>query len=199
MDKDNILLASSEEFMRLGIRSVSMDDISTKLGISKKTLYQIVDNKEELVAQAMAAHLHLEKKLLEDIRLNANDALDEMIQIGRHMLIIFRSITPMVIHDLKKYYPKVWRMIREFSDGQMAVRIIRNLKSGIEEGFYRKSIQPEFISRMYVLAGWNIVDETNFSLRDYRIDDLVKQHLNYHISGILSEKGRIHIKNYEIF
>ena len=36
MEKAIVLQTANEEFMRLGIRSVSMDDISSKLGISKK-------------------------------------------------------------------------------------------------------------------------------------------------------------------
>ncbi|MEM1220215.1 MAG: helix-turn-helix domain-containing protein, partial [Bacteroidota bacterium] len=45
----DILSRSKRLFLRYGIRSVTMDDISKEMGISKKTLYQYVDNKADLI------------------------------------------------------------------------------------------------------------------------------------------------------
>src|SRR3982074_1681456 len=47
--KERILTKADELFMQYGIRSVSMDDIATQLGISKKTIYQYFADKDELV------------------------------------------------------------------------------------------------------------------------------------------------------
>ena len=107
MQKERIIQASTEEFMRLGVKSVSMDDISSKLGISKKTLYKAVENKEDLVTQSIATFLRLERQLIENIAANANDAIHEMIQIGEHRVMTLRNMKPSVVHDLKKYYKKV--------------------------------------------------------------------------------------------
>jgi len=199
MEKENILQASSDEFMRLGIKSVSMDDISSKLGISKKTLYQLVENKEDLVTQSMENYLKLEKQLMDEVSIKANDAIDEMIQMGHHTVLALRSMKPTVIHDLRKYYQNVWKTIKEFTENVLGERIQLNLEKGIGEGLYRNNIRPDIISRLYVLKSWSLVDESNFSLNDYKIDELIKQHLEYHLAGILSEKGRKQLKNYELF
>ena len=47
--KDRIKKAASEMFFKNGIRQVRMDDIAHNLGISKRTLYEIYDNKEQLL------------------------------------------------------------------------------------------------------------------------------------------------------
>ena len=44
-------------FFRLGVKSVTMDDVAQELGISKKTLYQFVENKDDLVGKVMERHL----------------------------------------------------------------------------------------------------------------------------------------------
>lgn len=199
MEKAIVLQTANEEFMRLGIRSVSMDDISSKLGISKKTLYQVVDNKKDLVGQSIENHLRLEKQLMNDISQNANDALVEMIQIGRHSVITLRNIKPAILHDLQKYYKETWMKIRAFTQGVIGERIKNNLSRGIKEGLYRKNINPEIISKLYVLKSWSLVDESNFSLNRYKMDELIRQHLLYHLSGILSEDGRRHLKKYQLF
>ena len=55
--KDRIQEKATELFMRFGIRSVSMDDIATQLGMSKKTIYQFFADKDELVDAVMAANI----------------------------------------------------------------------------------------------------------------------------------------------
>ena len=199
MEKGIILKTASEEFMRLGIRSVSMDDISSKLGISKKTLYQVVENKKDLVAQAIENHLLLERQLLDEISEHAQDALDEMIQIGHHTVLAIRNMKPTVLHDLRKYYPETWKIIRSFTGEVIGSRIRKNLSKGIEEGLYRDTVRPDIVSKLYVLKSWAVVDEHNFPLREFKLDELIKQHLLYHLFGILSEKGRNHLQNYELF
>lgn len=199
MQKERIIQASTEEFMRLGVKSVSMDDISSKLGISKKTLYKAVENKEELVTQSIATFLRLERQLIENIAANANDAIHEMIQIGEHRVMTLRNMKPSVVHDLKKYYKKVWDMIKQFGDEEFGSILIKNIEKGIKEGLYRPEINPTIITKLFRVKSWSIVDETNFSISEYRPDELIREHLLYHLYGILSDKGKEHLKKYELF
>ena len=199
MEKEKIILASSEEFMRLGIKSVSMDDISSKLGISKKTLYQAVESKKDLVTKSIKSFLKLERQLIKNISHTSNDAIHEMIQIGHHRVITLRNMRPSVIHDLKKYYPNIWELVKEFGDKEFGEVIIANINKGKNEGLYRPDINPQIISKLFRVKSWSIVDETNFSIQDFRMDELIREHLLYHLHGILSNKGKEHINKYELF
>ncbi|MBF4985337.1 helix-turn-helix transcriptional regulator, partial [Nonlabens mediterrranea] len=49
--KSEILEKSMEMFLDLGFKSVTMDDISSEMGMSKKTLYSYFKNKEELITE----------------------------------------------------------------------------------------------------------------------------------------------------
>ena len=53
MSKETLIRSARELFLKYGIKSVSMDDIARLLGISKKTIYNIVDNKSELVEEVI--------------------------------------------------------------------------------------------------------------------------------------------------
>jgi AcrR family transcriptional regulator len=199
IDKPTLLHSATDQFMRLGIKSVSMDDLSNNLGISKKTLYQIVDNKKDLVRLCIENHLGMEKQLTDDISKRSIDALDEMIQIGHHTVLAIRNIKPTMLHDLQKYYPDSWRLIRSFTREVIGEKIKNNLANGIQEGLYREDIRTDIISRLYVLKSWSLVDENNFPLRDFELDVLIRQHLLYHLSGILSDSGREQLNKYQLF
>ena len=91
---EDLLDYSTTQFMSLGIRSVSMDDIASGRGMSKKTLYQHVQNKSDLVTQAISRHLDLEVQAIDHIITHADDAIDEMVKIANHTLVTFRQIKP---------------------------------------------------------------------------------------------------------
>ena len=55
--KQLIIKTAGEMFFRLGIRSVSIDDICHELGMSKKTFYEYFESKDELVAQMLHANV----------------------------------------------------------------------------------------------------------------------------------------------
>ena len=49
----NILLKVRELYMKYGIKSITMDDVARELSISKKTLYQYVTDKDDLVGNLL--------------------------------------------------------------------------------------------------------------------------------------------------
>ena len=55
----NILEKVSALYMKYGIKSITMDDVARELGISKKTLYQFVENKNELVEKVVDYVMHI--------------------------------------------------------------------------------------------------------------------------------------------
>lgn len=64
--KERIISESIQLFIHRGVRSVNMDEISSQLGISKKTLYQYFSNKQELVFVAFEHLLLKMRKLLNE-------------------------------------------------------------------------------------------------------------------------------------
>ena len=194
-----ILDLSHTLFMQLGIKSVSMDDLSSRLGISKKTLYQHVSNKHDLVRQSIERHTDLEKQALAEITRTATDAIDEMAQIAEHTVIHFRQIKPVLIHDMQKYYRDIWDTIVRLQSVFIKSKIEDNIKRGKDEDYYREDADPDIISKLYVAKSFSLVDENLFSLTDYPRDYLIRQHILYHLHGILTEKGRKHLYNFQSF
>ena len=75
--KEKLLDKSESLFFRYGIRSVAMDDLARELGVSKKTLYQAVANKEELVREIFARRSAEEAAYVAQLRSDADNAIDE--------------------------------------------------------------------------------------------------------------------------
>jgi hypothetical protein len=76
----------------------------------------------------------------------------------------------------------------------MQVCVLNNLKKGIENGLYRKSIDLEFTSRIYFNGMVGIKDKDLFPLTDYSMNTLMNHYLEYHLRGISTEKGLQELK-----
>lgn len=178
-------------FMRYGIRSVTMEDITREMGVSKKTLYQVVDNKEDLVHQVLAHKLDEDVVALKQIQVEAIDAIDEMLRVTRYILANLRDLSPAVVFDLNKYYGSIWKKVEGVHKQQTYLLIRDNLKRGISQGLYRENINPDIIARLYVAKSSLIVDEGLFPSAEYHPATLFEETILYHMHGVASSRGLI--------
>ena len=100
-----ILSGSLDRFIEFGIRSLSMDDLARSMKISKKTLYQYVQNKEDLIRkvlslQAQRNDIEFRKLMLPDL-----NAIEALLMASKLVSEQFKSFNPAMVFDLKKYYP----------------------------------------------------------------------------------------------
>ena len=187
---DNRILIKAENlFLRYGIKSVSMDDIARELGISKKTLYQSVENKKDLLMQVMQAHIATELEAMTTIQAVAIDAIDEMLRVTQYVLPTLRQISPTVIYDLQKYYQEIWQMMESNHNEHIFNTIKANLERGMKEGVYREDINADIVAKLYVGKTMLVIDEDLFPLKNYNKENLFKEYIKYHIRGIASAKG----------
>ncbi|MEY3050755.1 MAG: hypothetical protein RLY31_540 [Bacteroidota bacterium] len=180
---------SERLFMKVGIKSVTTDDIARELGISKKTLYQHFTNKEELVGAVLRQHLQREQKHITSVCLEAKDALDEIIRIGTTITSMVEEVSASTLYDLQKYYRRYWEyMIRE-QDSFIMGCIIRNLQRGMRETLYRQDISLDITAKIYSKASYLIVEELAdmHSTQDRR--QLIYALHDYHIHAVATPAG----------
>ncbi len=194
--KDKIVDAAFELFLKYGIRSVSMDDIARHLGISKKTLYQYITNKRELVEYAMTKSIREEKEVIEGIFAKEHNAVEEMVAIAHFVYHQLSLIDKRMIYDLTKYYPDVMCKLDDFHNQFIFDGIKENLQKGISEGLYRDDMDIDIIARLYMVKAQSIIHDDFFSRIQAALWDIYLEHFRYHAYGITTEAGRSHFDNH---
>lgn len=193
MKEKEILLKVSQLFTRYGIKSMTMDDISRQLGISKKTLYQYVDNKKDLVKKVITAHIEDEQCNIEEVFGEDDNAIDQIMKVTRMVGEEMKDMHPSVMFDMKKYHPAAFNLMKEHKDNFIYKNIKTNLEVGIESGYYRSNLNPELVTRLYLAMVNTIMDPDHFpSVSTY--SELHGEMMRYHIRGIASSKGREYLK-----
>jgi AcrR family transcriptional regulator len=194
--KEKILKNAEALFMRYGIRSVTMDDIARDLGISKKTLYQYVENKSDLIFQIVEQFTCQEQGMLDVIKGDSQDPIEEMLNLGRHIIRVMRTMGANTLYDLRKYYPQSWEQIESLRKKHVYQAIMDNIERGQAQGLYRADITPDIIAKLYVEKTGILVDEEVFPLAQYNRQTLLREFMVYHIRGIASKLGLQQLDNY---
>jgi AcrR family transcriptional regulator len=193
-----ILQKSKELFFRLGVKSITMDDLAREMGISKKTIYLYVANKSELVDKVLRMHVEDEKATMCQIIEESSDAIHQIRLIIKAVLSQLRNIHPSSIYDIQKYYPKTWQIFLQFKNDFIYTCVKENLERGIKEGLYRENLNADLVARLYINSIEFIVNPAFFPATQYNFSDLYIHYINYHIRGVVSEKGAEYLKTIEL-
>lgn len=184
------LQRTADLFFRCGIKSVTMDDVARELGISKKTLYQFVDNKHDLVVKVVDQHLREEVRKAAIREEETADALEEMLMVIGKVVKDMQLIRSNIIYDMQKYHREAWERLQTYQHGQMMDRVRNNLIRGIREGVYRTDFDVEMIARLHVAQSFLLFDESWFPQPAFRRDGLFREYILHYLHGLLSDEGR---------
>ncbi len=185
-----ILDAAEKLFKKYGIRSVTMADIAFQLGISKKTIYKQIENKNDLVARIMNRYIANEKQMCENIAAQPMSALEHLLRIFVNIQKQISEIHPAMFYDLQKYHSSVWKLLEDFQQDYVHRVTEMNLKQGVEEGIYRADINTFVMAKIYVNFIPVLSNVESLTLEGCSAHEIHQEFIKYHIHGIVSEKGR---------
>ncbi|MBD98756.1 MAG: hypothetical protein CMO34_02850 [Verrucomicrobia bacterium] len=189
-----VLLKATELFARFGIKSMTMDDVAHQLGISKKTLYQYVSNKKELVKKCIQEHIDSEECMAKEFLGQSENAIDELMAMTKLVSTQMKEMHPSVIFDLKKYHFEAFQQLTQHRDEFIYNHIKCNLKEGVKSGLYRNNINPDILARLYISMVNVIMDPVQTDLSSFNNADIYNEMIRYHVRGIASAEGRKYLK-----
>ena len=176
-----------------------MDDIAREMGMSKKTIYRFVENKAELVKLTMQNYLDVERQQLEAILKTSKNSVDEMIQMASYWFNQVREFNPSVLNDLQKYYPETWNIYSQFRFQFMLSMITKNLETGVTQGPYRENLNTDILAKIYIASLEVLINQQLFPSKKYVFIDTYKEYLNFHLRGIVSDKGLKYLVQHNLF
>ncbi|HNQ11578.1 MAG TPA: helix-turn-helix domain-containing protein [Bacteroidia bacterium] len=186
---DKILDGAHHLFYQYGIRSVTMDDIASHLGMSKKTIYQYFPDKNKIVVELNDKLMGEHECRLIEIKNNAKNAIDEIISIMTYLRAFISEIHPAVFFDMQKYHEEAWKKYLNFKECCMIKMVEDNLKWGQEEGLYRKDMDINIIAIMRLHQVQMAFDQNVFSPKRFKLENVQMQMLSHFMHGITTLKG----------
>ena len=196
MMKDKIINKAKEMFLRLGFKSITVDDIACEMCISKKTIYKYFSNKDALIEESVElVHKEVYETIDKIVSKNFN-AIEENFEIKRTFREMFKSAESSPIYQLKKHYPEVYAKALS-SQIEVCEKCFRdNIQKGINEGLYRENLDINNYVKFYYTLIFNINENTASGIE---AEELEVKALEYHIRAMATLAGIIelekHLKN----
>ena len=189
--RNHIIKTAGELFFRIGIRSVSIDDICRELGMSKKTFYVYFDSKDALIEQMLQANISY-----------ISGRMQELLKIGDFRLLVKKFVmrqeaekndvrrVPQLVYDLKKYYPRQFADFQTKCFSTQKEYIARYLELGVSQGLVRANLNIELTAVIFAKIH-------NDAIRDFEIIEghghnmhqLGHTAMDIFVRGVLSEEG----------
>lgn len=187
--REKILNKAVGLFLNFGFKSVTMDDIATEMGISKKTIYAHFSTKTKLV-EASALHIfNIISTGINRISAKKLNVIEETFEIKNFAMKHLSSERSSPQFQLNKYYPKIAALLYKMQFEILQTCVTDNLKRGIETKIYREDIPVSFVSRIYFLGVTGIRDHELFPNEEFKSIELMDNYIEYHLRAIITAKG----------
>ena len=164
--KERILITAIELFHKRGIRCVKMDDIANELKISKRTLYEIYSNKEELLLEVVRHDKQREKRRMDEIARTGLNVINIIIEICRFRLEEFSQINPLFFEEIHKY-PELLDYVHKLHK-EREIDVHAFIKRGIEEGFFLPNINYDIVHILTTASQHAIMNQYLYKKYDFK-------------------------------
>lgn len=183
--RDKIITTAMHAFAQKGIRQVKMDDVASELSISKRTLYEIFDKKEDLLYEGVRYYLGARRAQMEEKAKDCKNVIEFILQAYRLKVDEVRQTNPRFYTDLVKY-PSVQRYLAQ-QNQQMLTNMSKFIERGIEEGYFRKEVNPELAALLFDALGKYVMEQQLYCR--YTIEDIFTNLIFVSLRGMCTDKG----------
>ena len=189
--KDKIIAKATGLFLKLGFKSVTMDDIACEMCISKKTIYKYFCNKEILIEESTEMVHQQVHHVIDTIVAKNHNAIEENFEIREMFRDMFKSSEASPLYQLKKHYPEIYHnvMTREINECQTWFR--QNIEKGIEQNLYREDLNIELYVQFYYTLIFHINANTSSEKEAQKIE---LEALEYHTRAMATAAGIIELE-----
>ncbi len=186
--KNEILQTALEQFLKFGIRKMSIKKLIEPLGISTKTVYKYFKNKEELLEEVLHLQYNQQYLLLEDLSTDQN-IVSLFFDVWYLAINRAYDINDLFYKDLHYYYPELETKTEKAIAEKFANKFLQIIQNGKNEGFFDKNIIPHVaMESIYVLYS-SITETELFKRFNETPHNIMLNTISVFIRGLCTEKG----------
>lgn len=189
-DQERIMEAAREKFFEQGFMKVTVDEIASDLGMSKKTLYKFFPSKEDLVRKAIHFMLRQVNARIEAIVKSEKPFVEKMsellVLIGRMWGRAGRQF-PI---DIKKHFPDLWKEVETFRRERILTNMQQMFLQAKQEGVLRDDVRPELLMLMFLCCVEGILNPTTLSEHSFSLTEAFRGIFKTLFEGSMTDEAR---------
>lgn len=187
--KEIIVDSATKMFVSQGIKAVRMDDIARELSISKRTLYELFGDKEELIYQSIKHHSQLLKARRDELISQTNNPLEAMIVALRDM-IADAPVSCRLRRNILRFYPAVYQRLEKEMQSESRNTLSSWIKVCVEQGYFTTTADCDFVVRVLHDSAGGIIGADSYEANDHLEQmAMVSYSLVIFIRGLCTMRG----------
>lgn len=186
---DNIMSAAIELFRQYGFKTITMDDIARRAGISKKTLYLHFANKNEVVSETIGWYKAKISENCCSTMEHSDNPVEAMVRIMEIFDTINKQMNPLALLELERFFPQVFKEFRDSMVERDVQNIKANIEKGIKDGYYRPEIDAEFMARYRMELSLLMYHPTLLINDRFNLQFVGREISEHFLYGIMTPKG----------
>jgi AcrR family transcriptional regulator len=195
--KQRIIEEAAVMFRTYGIKSVTMDLLATHMGISKRTIYEVFKDKDELLAGVLKWMTIRQREVMEKALNESDNVIEAIFRMMNTMMEHFKSMSPAFHMDIKRYHMDIAKKLENHDQLPYVKNNEIIIEKGIKDGVFRKDIDVKIINKCMLEVAKMSNDREIFPPDDFMSADVIRNvYINY-LRGICTQKGLDLIDYYE--
>ena len=182
--KERIITSAMHSFAQKGIKAVKMDDIAAELSVSKRTLYELYSDKENLLFEGVRKYHAQKQKEVDELIRNGDNVMSIILDIYLLKLKELSVTSPLFYRDLTKY-PQILAYMRKDKEKNRD-RYLEFMQRGVAEGYFRKEVNYDLISYLFDAVGSYMMEHL---FEKYRFEELFVNMIFVPLRGFCTNKG----------
>jgi AcrR family transcriptional regulator len=195
--RQRIIEEAAVMFRTYGIRAVTMDMLANQMGISKRTIYEVFTDKDELLRGVLKWMTVRQREVMTKILNESENVIEAIFKMLDLMRDHFQNMSPAFQMDMKRHHHDVMKKLGELNELPYINNNSEIIERGIKEGVFRKDIDVEIINKCMLEVARMSNDREIFPPDDFQNKDVIRNvYLNY-LRGISTARGLDLINFYE--
>lgn len=194
--REHIIQEATKLFLQYGFKAIRMDDIATQLGISKRTIYEIFEDKETLIMECVLYYQqHIQNKK-SNMMAKATNIIEEFVFMFQDWEEVVEN-NHKLMTSLRRFYPNVHQKIVDGHSEEGFKILHQKMQKGVEEGYLLKNVNYDLAVSIFTYSIFGIISNQKAILpSNVSEKDAFKYVVTYFFRGIATEKGRKLIDEY---
>lgn len=195
--RQKILEEAAIMFRTYGIRAVTMDMLANQLGISKRTIYEVFRDKDDLLDGVLKWMTEKQLNITARALAESENVIEAIFKLLRIMNDHFQKISPAFYLDIRKLSKNVLNHSEELKDLPYYRNNSEMLLRGIKEGVFRDDIDVNITNKCMLEVVRLSNDENLFPHDSHNMKDVIRNFYINYLRGISTQKGLELIDRYE--
>jgi AcrR family transcriptional regulator len=195
--RQKIIEEGAMMFRTYGIRAVTMDMLASQLGISKRTIYEVFSDKDELLKGVFKWMLEKQRELMTKVFTESENVIEAIFKILDLMTDHFQRLSPAFQMDMKRLHRDIQKNPEELIELPYFSNNSEILNRGIKEGVFRDDIDVEITNKCLLEVARMSNDKNVFPPGDFTNKDVIRNFYINYLRGISTRKGLDLINFYE--